>query len=56
MKLLFNEEEQLVVQEMNESDIQEFNLVSQGIAKMLVVKNILKSIVLHYILTYIIMK
>jgi len=32
----YNEEEQLVVQEMNESDVQEFNLLSQGIAKMLV--------------------
>jgi len=48
VKLSFNEEEQLVVQEMSASDIQEFNLLSQAIAKMSVVIHILKSIALHY--------
>lgn len=33
VKLSFNEEEQLIVQEMNDSDVQEFNLIAQGIAR-----------------------
>lgn len=37
VKLFFNEEDQLIIQEMTESDIQEFNLISQGIAKTLVI-------------------
>lgn len=37
VKLSFTEDEQLVIREMSESDVQEFNLISQGIAKSLVV-------------------
>lgn len=44
MKLFINEEGHLIVREMSESDVQEFNLIYQGIAKMLVVK-------LHYFFT-----
>lgn len=36
VKLSFNEDEQLIVREMSESDAQEFNLLAQGIAKLFI--------------------
>lgn len=39
VKLSFNEDEQLIIREMSETDIQEFNLLAQGIAKMLVINS-----------------
>lgn len=37
VKLSIDEDEQLIVHELSDSDVQEFNLFSQSIAKMLVV-------------------
>lgn len=36
VKLSINEEEQLIINEMSDSDVQEFNLFSKNIAKTLV--------------------
>ncbi|XP_029346579.1 5'-3' exoribonuclease 1 isoform X2 [Acyrthosiphon pisum] len=36
VKLSFNEDEQLIIREMSETDVQEFNLLAQGIAKMFI--------------------
>lgn len=46
VKLSFNEDEQLIIREMSETDVQEFNLLAQGIAKMLVINTYINLIML----------